>query len=324
MRAILLAFLFFLPLAAQAQDIEAGQSAFRKCLPCHAIGEGAANKIGPALNGMFGRKAAAVRGFAYSAALSNSGIVWDDNSFAHFLEDPRGSLPGNKMTFTGIKDQDQIANIAAYLKQFDETGKIGAMVPAKAESPPPATPAPGCVQSFGTRTSRQSCAKEGGEVLQAMAVVVGAMPALGGGTFEGNALVSRGDSGSPSFVRRFALAPGNPCLAEATIVSQWTGQWAELARQVYDFRKIRRVRYLSGTVEVKGGAAAAARDPAVSQIAIEGPDWICRENLSLDAAQSTAQRACEAGATVDAAAPERKSVMFAALDIIRKACRLPK
>ena len=141
MRAFLLAFLLFLPLAAKAQDIEAGQSAFRKCAPCHAVGEGAANKVGPALNGMFGRKAAAVRGFAYSAALSSSGIVWDDKSFARFLDDPRGSLPGNKMTFAGIKDKEQIASIAAYLKQFDETGRIGASAPAKVEkveSPPPA------------------------------------------------------------------------------------------------------------------------------------------------------------------------------------------
>ena len=132
------------------------------------------------------------------------------------------------------------------------------------------------------------------------------------------------DSGSPSFVRRFATAAGNACLAEATMVSQWSGQWAEFSRQVYDFRKVRRVRYLAGTVEAKGGAAAAAKDPAVGQIALEGPDWICRETTALDPARSGGQRACEGQAVVDAAAPERKSVIFAALEIIRKACRLPK
>ena len=323
MRAHLLAALLLLPLAAQAQDIDAGQNAFRKCAPCHSIGEGAAHKVGPLLNGMFGRKAATVPGFAYSAALTNSGIVWDQANFAHFMADPRGAVPGNKMTFAGMRNEQEIRDLAAYLAQFDATGKIGAAAPAKVENEPPPVAAPGCVQSFGTKASRRRCAKEGGEVLQAIAVVVGAMPVLGGGRFEGNALVARGDSGSPSFVRRFATAAGNACMAEATVVTQWSGQWAELARQTYDFRRIRRIRYLAGTLEAPGGAAAA-KDLAVGQIALEGPDWLCRETFSLDPARGGAERACEAQVVVDASGPERKSVIFAALDIIRRACRLPK
>ena len=73
--------------------------------------------VGPNLHGVFGRKAGSLDGYAYSAAMKNSGIVWDDETLAKYLRDPRGSMPGNKMAFPGIKNDEELANLLAYLHQ---------------------------------------------------------------------------------------------------------------------------------------------------------------------------------------------------------------
>jgi cytochrome c len=67
--------------AAQAQDVAAGEQSFKKCLPCHAIGEGAKNKVGPELNGLDGRHSGTAAGFSYSEANKNSGITWSEETF---------------------------------------------------------------------------------------------------------------------------------------------------------------------------------------------------------------------------------------------------
>ena len=67
--------------AVLAQDVAAGEQSFKKCAACHAVGEGAKNKIGPELNGLDGRKAASVLGYSYSDADKKSGITWDEASF---------------------------------------------------------------------------------------------------------------------------------------------------------------------------------------------------------------------------------------------------
>jgi cytochrome c len=66
--------------AALAQDIEAGQISFKKCQPCHDVGEAAKNKIGPTLNGLDGRKSGSVEGNSYSDANKNSGITWSETT----------------------------------------------------------------------------------------------------------------------------------------------------------------------------------------------------------------------------------------------------
>ena len=73
---------------ALAQDLTAGEAAFRKCQPCHDVGEAAKNKLGPELNGLDGRKAGTAEGYAYSDADRNSGIVWSEASFKEYLENP--------------------------------------------------------------------------------------------------------------------------------------------------------------------------------------------------------------------------------------------
>jgi len=108
---------------AAAQDVEKGQRSFNKCLPCHAIGPGAENKVGPDLNGLDGRRAGAVASFNYSEANKNSGIVWNEESFEDYIADPRKKIPGTKMIFPGIKNAQEAKDLWAYLKQFDAAGK---------------------------------------------------------------------------------------------------------------------------------------------------------------------------------------------------------
>jgi cytochrome c len=107
-----------------AQDVEKGQNSFKKCMPCHRIGPEAKNLVGPELNGLDGRKSGSVEGFSYSDANKNSGIVWNEAQFKEYIKDPRAKIPGTKMTFAGIKNDAEINDLWAYLKQFDAQGNI--------------------------------------------------------------------------------------------------------------------------------------------------------------------------------------------------------
>ena len=109
---------------AQAQDLAAGERSFKKCLPCHAVGEGAANKVGPHLNGLDGRKAGTVEGYSYSEANKSSNLVWNEEVFREYIKAPMSKMPGTKMAFAGIKNETEIGNLWAYLKQFGSDGKI--------------------------------------------------------------------------------------------------------------------------------------------------------------------------------------------------------
>jgi cytochrome c len=108
--------------AAHARDAAAGEQVFKKCLPCHAVGPGAKNKVGPELNGLDGRHSGSAAGYSYSAANKNSGIVWKEETFEAYIKDPRGKVPGTKMIFPGIKKEKDIDNLWAYLKQFGPDG----------------------------------------------------------------------------------------------------------------------------------------------------------------------------------------------------------
>jgi cytochrome c len=109
---------------AAAQDVAAGQHSFNKCLPCHAIGPDAENKIGPELNGLDGRHSGTAPNYSYSDANKNSGIVWNEETFAEYIKDPRAKIPGTKMIFAGIKNEQEIKDLWAYIKQFDAEGNI--------------------------------------------------------------------------------------------------------------------------------------------------------------------------------------------------------
>jgi cytochrome c len=109
--------------AALAQDAAAGKTSFNKCLPCHSIGEGAKNKVGPELNGLDGRKSGTAPDYNYSDANKNSGITWGEAVFKEYIKDPKGKIPGTKMTFAGIKNETEINNLWAYISSFDKDGK---------------------------------------------------------------------------------------------------------------------------------------------------------------------------------------------------------
>jgi cytochrome c len=109
--------------AAAAQDAAAGEKVFAKCKICHQIGEGAKNLVGPALNGVVGRKAGTYPDYHYSDANKNSGITWDEATLKEYLRDPKAKVPGTKMVFPGLKSDEDIANVIAYLKQFGPDGK---------------------------------------------------------------------------------------------------------------------------------------------------------------------------------------------------------
>lgn len=108
---------------ANAQDVAAGEKSFNKCRACHQVGETAKNSVGPELNGLFGRKSGSVAGYNYSDANKNSGITWDEAVFAEYIKDPKAKIPGTKMAFAGIKKEDEIKDLTAYLKQFGADGK---------------------------------------------------------------------------------------------------------------------------------------------------------------------------------------------------------
>jgi cytochrome c len=107
----------------QAQDVAAGEQSFKKCFPCHSIGEGAKNKIGPQLNGIDGRHSGTAPDFNYTDANKNSGITWNEATFKEYIKDPRGKIPGTKMIFAGIKNEKEADDLWAYLKQFGADGK---------------------------------------------------------------------------------------------------------------------------------------------------------------------------------------------------------
>lgn len=101
--------------AARAADAEAGKKAFAKCAVCHSIEPGV-KKIGPSLFGIVGRKSATVEGFSYSSAMKAYDVTWTPETLNAYLEAPMQVVKGTKMTFAGVKDATERANIIAYLE----------------------------------------------------------------------------------------------------------------------------------------------------------------------------------------------------------------
>ncbi|AZO23282.1 MULTISPECIES: cytochrome c family protein [unclassified Mesorhizobium] len=126
MRAI--AFLAIMPAVAftvnpsRAQDAAAGEKVFTKCKVCH-VADKDQNKVGPSLNGVIGRTAGTHPDFTYSTAMieaGKSGVKWDEPTLTTYLHDPKAMVKGTKMAFPGLKNDQDIANVIAYLKQFSK------------------------------------------------------------------------------------------------------------------------------------------------------------------------------------------------------------
>ena len=103
-----------------AQDVAAGEKVFAKCKACHVV-EGDTNKIGQSLKGVIGRTAGTHEGFKYSKAMveaGEKGTVWNEETLKEYLHDPKAYIKGNKMAFVGLKKDEDLQNVIAYLKQF--------------------------------------------------------------------------------------------------------------------------------------------------------------------------------------------------------------
>ncbi|QFS83824.1 Cytochrome c2 [Roseivivax sp. THAF40] len=130
-RSLLAALLAWIPLAGvQADQIaiplgdpQSGAEIYKKCRACHQVGEGAENRIGPHLNGVFGRAAAGLPDFDYSDSMERAGVdgvVWDIEHLDAFIENPRSLVSKTRMAFPGIKDETERANLLAFLRQYSD------------------------------------------------------------------------------------------------------------------------------------------------------------------------------------------------------------
>ena len=104
-------------------DADKGAKIFNKCKGCHQVGEGAKNRVGPQLNGVFDRAAGAVEGFKYSNGLkraADGGLIWDLASLDAYLENPKALVSGTRMSFRGLKEQHDRADVLAYLRVYSD------------------------------------------------------------------------------------------------------------------------------------------------------------------------------------------------------------
>lgn len=102
---------------AAAGDAAAGEKVFARCKACHTVEAGGPHRVGPNLHGVFGTTAGTKEGFKYSDAMAKSGIVWTAETMTEYLKDPKGYIKGNRMAFAGLKKEDELANVIAYLEK---------------------------------------------------------------------------------------------------------------------------------------------------------------------------------------------------------------
>lgn len=138
MKKLSLALAGLLALSAPAfadGDVEKGENVYKKCKACHMVGEGAKNRVGPALNDIFGM-VAGTQDFKYSKALTEKGeegLVWTEDTVGEYLEKPRAYIKGTKMSFAGLKKEEDREDIIAYLMQFSPDYDPEAMDDGEAE-----------------------------------------------------------------------------------------------------------------------------------------------------------------------------------------------
>jgi cytochrome c len=121
---------------AHAQDVDAGANVFKRCGACHAVGEGAKNKVGPELNDLYGRVAGSLPDYNYSKAMieaGKNGLVWTPETVGPYLRKPKEHVPGTKMSFPGLGNEKDVVNLVAYLATFSPN-----YVPAAADAAAPA------------------------------------------------------------------------------------------------------------------------------------------------------------------------------------------
>lgn len=149
------------PAAALAGDPAAGAKVFKKCAACHAVGDGAKHKVGPELNDLLGRTAGTADGYKYSKAMiaaGDDGLVWDETTLTTYLTKPKDLVKGTKMAFAGLRKEEDLENVIAYLATFS------AGAPAAEEEQSSAEPAEARteVQTAAATAAPASELREGG------------------------------------------------------------------------------------------------------------------------------------------------------------------
>lgn len=110
-------------------DAKKGERVFKKCQACHQVGDDAQNRVGPILNDIIGRTAGTVEGFKYSDAMiqaGEDGMVWNDEHLHGYLEKPRDYIPGNKMSFAGLRKEEDRDDVVAFLEQYSDPDAVEA------------------------------------------------------------------------------------------------------------------------------------------------------------------------------------------------------
>ncbi|MFP4538040.1 MAG: c-type cytochrome [Dichotomicrobium sp.] len=138
-------------------DASAGENGVRVCAACHTFEEGGPNRVGPNLYGIVGQEVASAEDFNYSDALKQYGGEWTYEKLNCYLENPKDCVPGNKMTFAGVKDDAKRADIIAYLASLGE-----------------APPLPGAERDTGQAGSEKDAAKADGGQSETRAARLGA------------------------------------------------------------------------------------------------------------------------------------------------------
>lgn len=105
---------------ARMADPQAGEAIYARCQACHSL---TYDRTGPRHCGLFGRRAGTVKGFEYSAAMRRSRIIWNEKTLNRFLANPMKAVPGTSMGYAGIADQQERADLIAYLKRANESAE---------------------------------------------------------------------------------------------------------------------------------------------------------------------------------------------------------
>ncbi len=105
------------PIVVAAPKPDRGQVLYKRCATCHTLEQGGRNKVGPNLSGIFGAKAGAKDGFNYSSTMKASNLIWTDENLMGYIQNPAKFMPGNRMSFVGLRKSEDLEALIEYMKK---------------------------------------------------------------------------------------------------------------------------------------------------------------------------------------------------------------